>query len=146
MQISNLNQISRPSPGMPGTEPAMRPQGSGTPESNFGAQAARQVTAFEGTRGQTGREQVEAAVEQVQRSTLLRGSQLSFQIDDSSERLVVRILDPDTRDVIRQIPSEDFLRMAQALQSFEEQALSASVELPQTSSAAPSGMLLRESA
>ena len=41
--------------------------------------------------------------------------QLSFTIDDSSERVVILITDVNTGELIRQIPSEDALSIATSL-------------------------------
>jgi flagellar protein FlaG len=38
-----------------------------------------------------------------------------FQVDDASGRTIVRIVNPETGEVVRQIPSEDVLAAARAL-------------------------------
>jgi flagellar protein FlaG len=43
------------------------------------------------------------------------GRQVQFSIDSASGRTVVSVRDADTGDVIRQIPSEEALRLAQSL-------------------------------
>ncbi len=40
---------------------------------------------------------------------------LEFSIDDDSQRTVVRIVDRDTQQVIRQLPSEEALEIAKAI-------------------------------
>ena len=40
---------------------------------------------------------------------------LRFSVDDSSGRIVVKVIDLDTEDVIRQIPSEEMLSIMQQL-------------------------------
>lgn len=62
------------------------------------------------------RERVSAVVEQI--DTYLKDSrrELQFQVDEESGQVVVRVRDAATGDVIRQIPGEDALRMARALQ------------------------------
>jgi flagellar protein FlaG len=40
---------------------------------------------------------------------------LVFSIDKDSERLVVKVVDSETQEVIRQIPSEEMLRIAKNL-------------------------------
>jgi flagellar protein FlaG len=62
------------------------------------------------------RERVSAVVEQI--DTYLKGSrrELQFQVDEESGQVVVRVRDAATGDVIRQIPGEEALRMARALQ------------------------------
>ena len=42
-------------------------------------------------------------------------SELSFVLDRETKRLVVRLVEKDTRKVIRQIPAEEILRTAEAL-------------------------------
>ena len=42
-------------------------------------------------------------------------SALQFNIDDSTGLTVVKVIDTDTKDVIKQIPSEDMLALAKAL-------------------------------
>jgi flagellar protein FlaG len=42
-------------------------------------------------------------------------SELTFAMDRETRRFVVRLVDKDTRKVIRQIPAEYLLRMAQDL-------------------------------
>jgi len=42
--------------------------------------------------------------------------QLHFSVDDTSGRTVIKVVDPQTDQVIRQIPSEQILALAQFLQ------------------------------
>jgi uncharacterized FlaG/YvyC family protein len=44
-------------------------------------------------------------------------AELSFLMDRESKRFVVRLVDKNTRRVIRQIPAESILRQAEGLQS-----------------------------
>jgi flagellar protein FlaG len=60
-------------------------------------------------------EQVEAAVSQISEFIQSIQRDLVFSIDESSERLVVKIVDSKTHEVIRQIPSEEMLRIARHL-------------------------------
>ena len=41
---------------------------------------------------------------------------LSFSVDDSSGKTVIRVVDTNTEELIRQIPSEDALRISQSIQ------------------------------
>ncbi|MGD0669898.1 MAG: flagellar protein FlaG [Bryobacteraceae bacterium] len=43
--------------------------------------------------------------------------ELDFQIDSATKRLVVRVLNRNTKEVITQVPPEYVLRMAQSLKS-----------------------------
>lgn len=42
---------------------------------------------------------------------------LTFSVHEASGHTVVRVLDGETKEVIKQIPSEEFLRMSEALAS-----------------------------
>jgi flagellar protein FlaG len=44
-----------------------------------------------------------------------RNRDLTFSVHEASGHTVVRVLDGETKEVIRQIPSEEFLRMSEAL-------------------------------
>jgi flagellar protein FlaG len=48
---------------------------------------------------------------------LLRRAELHFHVDEESRRLVVTVTDSRDGTVIRQVPSEEALRLAQALQN-----------------------------
>ena len=65
--------------------------------------------------GEPKRENVEQAVSDIR--DFVRSSQrnLDFSIDDSTGRVVVKVIATDTGDVIRQIPSENLLKLAQSL-------------------------------
>lgn len=48
------------------------------------------------------------------------GSYLRFERDDASERMLIRIRDQQTSEVIRQIPSEQFLDVSENISQFLE--------------------------
>jgi flagellar protein FlaG len=60
-------------------------------------------------------EQVESAVSQISDFVQNFQRDLVFSIDKDSERLVVKVVDSETQEVIRQIPSEEMLRIAKNL-------------------------------
>ena len=47
---------------------------------------------------------------------------LEFSVDDTTNRTVVSVIDKDTQEVIRQIPSETALKLAQKLSSIQDPA------------------------
>ena len=47
---------------------------------------------------------------------------LSFRVDQGSGRTVITVVDATTKEVIRQIPSEDVLAMSRALEASERVA------------------------
>ena len=62
------------------------------------------------------REQVKAAVEQIDSYLKASRRELQFQVDEESGQVIVRVRDAATGEVIRQIPGEEALRVARALQ------------------------------
>jgi len=42
---------------------------------------------------------------------------LSFRVDEATKDVVVSVIDPETKDVIRQFPPEELLRLAERLKS-----------------------------
>jgi flagellar protein FlaG len=63
------------------------------------------------------KEQVESAVSQISDFVQNFQRDLLFSIDEDSDRLVVKVVDSETQEVIRQIPSEESLRIAKHLDS-----------------------------
>lgn len=60
-------------------------------------------------------EQVEAAVNQIQQFTEALTQNLKFSIDEDTGKTVVKIVDMQTQEVIRQIPSEEAIKIASTL-------------------------------
>ena len=58
-------------------------------------------------------EQASAQIESYVRSS---GRDLQFRVDDESGRVVVSVRDSETGELIRQIPNEEVLRIAKALE------------------------------
>jgi len=48
---------------------------------------------------------------------------LSFSVDDSTGNVVVQVIDAETDEVIRQVPSEEFQRLAQAIADLRDRLL-----------------------
>ena len=61
------------------------------------------------------REQIEGAVATIQDFVQSVQRSINFALDDSSGRVVVKVTDSGSGDVIRQIPSEEALQMAENL-------------------------------
>lgn len=64
-------------------------------------------------------------VEPVQRiNEVMRERGLEFDISENDSRIITRVIDRDSGDVIRQIPSEEVLRIAERLQELRGQFVS----------------------
>jgi flagellar protein FlaG len=62
---------------------------------------------------------LQAAVEKIQEFVSKAASDIKFSIDEDSGRTVVKVIDRETQDVIRQIPSKEMLDLAQALDKLQ---------------------------
>jgi flagellar protein FlaG len=64
-------------------------------------------------------QQLGAVLEEVQAAIRPVASELNFSLDEESGRMMVRIVDRQTDEVIRQIPSEELLRISKALDKLQ---------------------------
>ena len=83
-----------------------------------GTAAARQPmaeTQKNESRTEPEREQVLAAVEEMQNFVAAAQHNIQFQLDDESGRMLVKVTERDSGEVIRQIPSEEAVRLAENL-------------------------------
>lgn len=67
------------------------------------------------TTGVEQKQQVEAAVKAVKDFIQPMASNLAFEMDDDSGRTVIKITEASSGELIRQIPSEEMLEIAKAL-------------------------------
>lgn len=59
--------------------------------------------------------QVEQAVRQVNSALELREVGLQFEVDKDTDKLIVKVIDRSTGEVIRQIPNEEVVRIAKLM-------------------------------
>jgi flagellar protein FlaG len=65
------------------------------------------------------KEQIQAMVNRLTESlSKTSASHLQFSVDDDLGRVVVKVIDRDTREVIKQFPSEDAIALAKSLSQF----------------------------
>jgi len=62
------------------------------------------------------RDVVAKAAEQIQSFVQSMGRNLNFSIDKTTGYHVVRVMNPDTNEIVRQLPSEELLRIAQHME------------------------------
>lgn len=60
-------------------------------------------------------EQVSQAVSDLNDYVQSVGRDLQFQVDEDSGRSIIKVLDSETQEIIRQIPSEEVLALARTL-------------------------------
>ena len=69
--------------------------------------------------GESNRDQLNSAVKATQEFVGSINSSLEFSIDDDTGTSVVKIVDKDTKELIRQIPSAEMLSIAKALDTIK---------------------------
>lgn len=77
-------------------------------------EAAAQVVA--GEKVAVSREQVESAVSTIHEFVQSVRRNVNFTLEDASGRVVVKVTDASSGDIIRQIPSEEALQLAESLE------------------------------
>ncbi|NQD95465.1 flagellar protein FlaG [Pseudomonas sp. CrR25] len=98
-----------------------RSQAGNAPVSNLGDDAAlsEQAPGQAATQVESGaavtREEVEAAVATIQDFVQSVRRSINFSLEEGSGRVVVKVTDAGSGDVIRQIPSEEALQLAENL-------------------------------
>jgi flagellar protein FlaG len=60
-------------------------------------------------------DQVNAAVSKLNKSSQAQQTGLEFSVDEDSKRTVVKVIDQNTKEVVRQMPTPEALAMAKAL-------------------------------
>lgn len=65
--------------------------------------------------------QVKQALESINKSAQIQAQGIEFTIDDN-DRTIVRVVDKNTKTVLRQIPSEEALNIAKAIDKAIEQS------------------------
>ena len=88
-----------------------RPLGSG----KAGKDMSQEKQAYQKGALEHNKEQLEELVEDIQAATKVMQRNLNFSIDDSTGFTVIKVTDGVSGDVIRQMPTEDALRLAERL-------------------------------
>lgn len=60
--------------------------------------------------------------------------ELQFDVDDELGRTVIRVVDKESGELIRQIPTDDFLAIAKQLKKFSEELMAGKLQLDGKSS------------
>jgi flagellar protein FlaG len=67
---------------------------------------------------QPSKEVIAKAAEQIQGFVKEMGRSLSFSVDETTGYNVVRVVNPETQEVIRQLPSEELLKIARSMETW----------------------------
>lgn len=101
-----LQHAAQPAPRRPAPEPARHDGGKPAPARGRELPPAPEPPEIE---------TIERAVKQINAYLTDSQRQLNFQIHEASGRTILRVINPATDEVIRQIPSEEALELAAAL-------------------------------
>lgn len=66
--------------------------------------------------------QIETALDEVTNFVQTQNRQLDFSFDEQSNRSIIKVTDSDSGEMIRQIPSEDVLKLAQRIKELQTDA------------------------
>jgi flagellar protein FlaG len=92
------------------------------------AEAAPVVAFKEESKGtQTEQEQLKMAVQEIEKFVQSVKRNLEFSIDEPSGKVVVKVIASDSGEVIRQIPNEEVLKLANSLNDASSLLFSAKV-------------------
>ncbi len=64
-------------------------------------------------------EQIDIAVSQLNEFVQTNNRQLNFSVDEGSNKQVVKVMDAESGKIIRQIPSEEALKLSERLQDLQ---------------------------
>jgi len=89
-------------------------------ESNEAATTAQEAKVTEAVADiNISNEEVESAVTEINQFVQVQNRELNFSFDDSSKRSVIKVTDSESGDVIRQIPSEDVLKLSERIKELQ---------------------------
>jgi flagellar protein FlaG len=115
MSMEPVNTISGTLlPGTPGSRTPSPAPTTPQPAADAPASAPSQVEEAERAR---------QAVADANRQLAQKASELTFEFDENSSRVIVKLVDKQTGQVLRQIPSKEALEIARALQDESSGAL-----------------------
>lgn len=129
MDIRNLNSATASVPAFNNAEGA-RPAPAGDAGRSAGAAAsvAAQAAAVQtspaaqaqdGARDAPDRRELQDSVNRVNEAVKVFNSSVRFSIDEETQQRVVRVVDLETDEVIRQIPSEEVLAIAKVFDKLQ---------------------------
>lgn len=154
MNIGTVSRLTRPAGTDPGNgaradearpaEDARVAATSGEPAASESASARVERTEREARvadqQADLSRESLERLVERISQQISIERRSLSFTVNDELGRTIVKVIDRETDEVIRQIPSEELVRFAEAINSINEQRSAGA------GPAAGTGLLIQEKA
>ena len=113
----------QPLNGAPGGQvlPSAPPVGGGAPPAAAVPQpdATPQTSSSNSAASAPSTQQVQEAAKLLERYVQPKANALQFSVDSSTGSTVVRVVDSSTGDLVRQIPSEEVIRIAESIDPFQ---------------------------
>jgi flagellar protein FlaG len=100
---------------LPERSPALSAAAQAVPTRNVGAHPPPTMLVAAEEVAQPSREAVDQAARHIETFVKSVGRSLDFSVDQRSGQSVLRVMNPDTGELIRQLPSEETLRIAKAI-------------------------------
>lgn len=66
------------------------------------------------------REDIEAAVDSANHGPNVATHNLKFRVDEQSERIVIKVVDKETGETVREIPPEEMLAIAESIERYQK--------------------------
>lgn len=120
MAIQPLGTMGAPTPHPASPQQVKSPRG--VAESQAAASQEAQPTAMPAVQQQqqASREQVEKAVEEMKKTVeSSSANNLQFSIDEETGKTVIKVVDKQTGETIRQIPAEEIIALAKSLDKLQ---------------------------
>jgi flagellar protein FlaG len=103
----NISPLGSPATQAPATQTPAAPAPAD--------RGAAPVAAAADKKADPSRQEVDAAVKKLNDSMLGSSQSLQFSVDHDTRKIVVKLIDQNTQEVLRQMPSEEALRIARSI-------------------------------
>jgi flagellar protein FlaG len=112
MNISQISSSAAPAAATAERKAAIEPQAPKATARSGGADSVKETSAEE-------QQQLPEALKRINTVLQVRAPGLEFSVDDDSARAIVKVIDTNTNEVIRQMPSKEALEIAKALERLD---------------------------
>lgn len=122
--MSNVSNTTMLSYASRVNEPELSKPNAIKPEANIilsASAAVKQPEVAAEVKQEQSPQAVEQALDVINRAVVIEQRSLSFSVDEASGRSVIKVVDQQTDQLIRQIPTEEVLRVAQDIKKLQEE-------------------------
>ena len=88
------------------------------PADSLEAQQAEAAEITETAEAEVSRDSLEEAIQQLNRAVSILNHRLNFSVDDTTGRLLAKIIDAKTNEVVREVPPERVLEFVRRFREF----------------------------